>query len=197
VIGQKNKTDSATNRGMSHPDAASLGQVNDIQFDHLGNLFVADNTYELHENGRVIAFAAADLAAIDTPFPDIQAKWVYVANGFDQPVGQRTFWPGQEPHSPVSLAINSRNELIIGNDGYFNDPRTRLVNQLYLYRKPLEKPTPDAVIELPLGAPGEMLFDPNDNLIIQDHTWNRLWVINLDRDPSWLRQLPAAKATQR
>jgi len=196
VIGQANKTDGATNRGMQQPDAASLGQVNDMQFDHLGNLFVADNTYELHENGRVIAFAAKDLAAISTMFPDVKARWVYVANGFDQPVGERKFWPGQNARSPVSLAINSRNELVIGNDGYFTDDRSRLKNQLYLYRNPLEKPTPDAVIELPLGAPGEMLFDQDDNLIVQDHTWNRIWVINLDRDPSWLRELSGSQPVQ-
>jgi hypothetical protein len=60
---------------------------------------------------------------------------------------------------------------------------------LYLYRTPLTKPTPDAVIELPLGAPGEVSFDENDNLIVQDHTWNRIWVINLNKDPNWLREL--------
>ena len=189
VIGQTNKNDSAVNRGMKKPDAASFGAVNDVTFDHLGNMFVADNTYELHENGRVIAFSAKDLAGIKTVFPNIQARWVYVANAFDQPVHQRAFWPGQNPTSPVCLAVNSRNELVIGNDGYFSDMRTRLVNQLYLYRNPLKKPTPDAVIQLPMGAPGEISFDKDDNLIVQDHTWNRIWVINLDRDPGWLREL--------
>jgi hypothetical protein len=35
-----------------------------------------------------------------------------------------------------------------------------------------------------------MAFDDHDNLIVQDHTWNKVWVINYDRDPSWLRVLP-------
>jgi len=196
VIGQTNKKDSATNRGMQKPDAASFGAVNDMEFDHLGNLFVADNTYELHENGRVIAFSAKDLAEIKVMFPSIQARWVYVAQRFDQAVSERTFWPGQNPTSPVCVAINSRNELVIGNDGYFGNARTRMLNQLYLYRSPLTKPTPDAVIELPLGAPGEISFDEDDNLIVQDHSWNRLWVINLDRDPSWLRELSGLKDAQ-
>jgi hypothetical protein len=190
IIGQTNKTDRATNRGMQKPDAASLGEVNSMAFDHLGNLFVADNTYELHENGRVIAFASEDLAAIKTVDSGVRAKWVYCANGFEQPVMSRTFWPGQNAGSPVCVACNSRNELVIGNDGYFPDSRTRHINQLYLYRNPLSKPTPDAVIELPIGAPGEMLFDENDNLIVQDHTWDRIWVINFDKDPGWLRMLP-------
>ena len=54
----------------------------------------------------------------------------------------------------MCVAFNSRNEMVVGNDGYYPDPKARNVNQLYLYRKPLEKPTPDAVIQLPLGAPG-------------------------------------------
>ena len=29
-----------------------------------------------------------------------------------------------------------------------------------------------------------------DNLIIQDHTWYKVWVINLDTDPEWLEYLP-------
>lgn len=194
VIGQSDKTTSAVNRGMSHPDASSLGEVNSVQFDHLGNMFVADNTYELNNNGRVIAFSAKDLAAINKTIPDIKAQWVYIANKFDQHVSQRKFWPGQNANSPVCVAINSRNELVIGNDGYYTDSQTRSVNQLYLYRNPLTKPTPDAVIELPLGAPGEVSFDENDNLVVQDHTWNRLWVINLDRDPSWLRELAQPKS---
>ena len=89
----------------------------------------------------------------------------------------------------MSIAFNSRNEMVVGNDGYFSDPQTRNINQLYLYRKPLEKATPDAVIQLPLGAPGEIAFDAKDNLIVQDHTYNKVWVINVDRDPVWLRAL--------
>jgi hypothetical protein len=39
------------------------------------------------------------------------------------------------------------------------------------------------------GTPGEAWFDDSDNLIVQDHTWNLLWVINYDVDPVWLRPL--------
>jgi pyrroline-5-carboxylate reductase len=28
-----------------------------------------------------------------------------------------------------------------------------------------------------------------DNLVVMDHTWNKVWVINFDRDPVWLRPL--------
>ena len=190
VLGQKNKLDGALNRGMAKPDAASFGEVNDIRFDRLGNLFVVDNTYEGHPNGRVIAFLAEDLAKIKTMFPDIKAKRLYVTERFDQTDINRIHDAVDQPFSPVCIAFNSRNEMVIGNDGYYRDPRLRSIRQLYLYRKPLAKSTPDAVIELPLGAPGEITFDDQDNLIVQDHTWCKLWIINLDRDRCWLHSLP-------
>jgi hypothetical protein len=189
VIGQSKKTDGAINRGMPNPDAASFGDVNDIKFDKMGNLFVVDNTYECHPNGRIIAFLAEDLASIDRMFPDIKAKKVYVVDRFDETTICRIHDPVERPHSPVSVAFNSRNEMVVGNDGYYRDPATRHLNQLYLYRNPLTKATPDAVIDFPMGTPGELSFDEEDNLIIQDHTWNKIWIINFDRDPVWLRSL--------
>lgn len=56
-------------------------------------------------------------------------------------------------------------------------------------KKPLEKATPDAVIGLPVGAPGKMTFDAKGNLVVQDHTYNKVWGANDDRDPVWLRAL--------
>ena len=38
--------------------------------------------------------------------------------------------------------------------------------------------------------PGEIAFDQDDNLVIQDHTWYKVWVINLDIDPEWLEHFP-------
>ncbi|MCX6873417.1 MAG: choice-of-anchor D domain-containing protein [Verrucomicrobia bacterium] len=192
VIGQANKSDGLPNRGMSAPDASSLGAVNDLTFDRLGNLFVVDNTYEGHPNGRVMAFLAQDLASINTLFPSIAARKLYVTESFDQTDINRGNDPihGDAPFSPVCVAFNSRNEMVIANDGYYRDPRYRLIRQLYLYRNPMTKATPDAVIELPLGAPGEIQFDANDNLVVQDHTWNRVSILNFDSDPGWLRPLP-------
>ncbi|MBX7213591.1 MAG: hypothetical protein K1X39_06190 [Thermoflexales bacterium] len=190
VLGQPDKVQTQLNRGQPKPNAASFGAVNCLRFDRAGNLFVVDNTYEGHPNGRVIAFLHDDLAAINTLFPPTQAKRVYCVDGFEATQILRIHAPFDHPHSPVSVAFNSRGEMVIGNDGYYRDPRPRALRQLFLYRRPLEKQTPDAMIELPLGAPGELTFDEQDNLIVQDHTWNKVWVINYDRDPGWLRALP-------
>jgi hypothetical protein len=178
VIGQTDKTTNEMNRGMSHPDAASLASVNSIRFDRVGNLFVVDNTYECHPNGRVIAFLAEDLRQIHGMFPDIQAKKLYCVETFDQTEICRGGMPVDHPFSPVSVAFSSRNEMVIGNDGYYRDGRQRAIRQLYLYRRPLEKATPDDVLEVPMGAAAEMQFDDADNLIVMDHTWNKVWVID-------------------
>lgn len=51
---------------------------------------------------------------------------------------------------------------------------------------------PDGFIRLPMGAPGELKFSKfSDSLFVQDHTWTRLWMVNLNDDPqlisSWER----------
>jgi len=189
VVGQKDKTSNETNRGQKKPSADSFGDVNSIKFDRQGNLFVVDNTYEGHPNGRVLAFLAEDLKSLKGMFPAVQAKKVYCVETFDQTEYNRVHLPKDHPFSPVSVAFSKNNEMVIGNDGYYRDPKLRPVRQLYLYRKPLEKQTPDAVIELPLGATGEMQFDADDNLVVMDHTWNKVWVINYHKDPAWLKPL--------
>jgi hypothetical protein len=83
VLGQKDKTTNQVDRGMPKPDAASFGNVNSVGFDRLGNLFVVDNTYEGHPNGRVIAFLADDLKRIKMMFLDVTAKKLYCVERFD------------------------------------------------------------------------------------------------------------------
>ena len=195
VIGQTNKTDGQINRGMVKPDAASLTGVSDIRFDNEGNLFVVDNTYECHPNGRLMAFLVSDLAAITNMFPSITAKKLYVTQTFDQTdICDRS---ADIPCSPVSVAFNSRNEMVIGNDGEYRDERLRTWRQLYLYRYPLIKSTPDAWIEVPMGEPDEIMFDSQDNLIVQDGTYNRVWVLNYDVDPAWLLPIPGFSGAPR
>ena len=190
VIGQNDKTTNLVNRGLPQPDASSLGDVNSIRFDRHGNLFVVDNTYEGHPNGRVIAFLAEDLSQINTMFPPIQAKKLYCVESFDQTDICRIHMDVDHPFSPVSVAFGATNAMVIGNDGYYRDSRLRAIRQLYWFFNPLVKPTHDAIIEIPMGAAAEMHFDEQDNLIVLDHTWNKVWVVNLNPSGAslhWLR----------
>jgi hypothetical protein len=107
-------------------------------------------------------------------------------------VGNCAYWTVDQPGSPVSLAFNSKNQMVVGNDGYYGDASQRQLKQLWFYSNPLSKQTPDASIDLYMGTPGDIAFDANDNFLIQDHTWYKVWTINLGCDPEWLSYLPGA-----
>lgn len=193
VLGQIDKTGGKQNRGLPKPDASTLGQPNAIRFDRQGNLFVVDNNNEGTRNGRIIAFAAADIAAIRTMFPGTKARWVYCVEGFDKipPETHRVHSGIDHPWMPMSIAFNSKGEMVVGNGGYWNDGHAALrpIRQLYLYRNPLKKSTPDAIIELPVGAPQDLWFDDQDNLVVHDANYNRVGIINYVKDPQWLKPL--------
>jgi len=193
VLGQLDKTGGKQNRGMPKPDASTLGQPSAIRFDRQGNLFVVDNNNEGTRNGRIIAFAAADIAAIRTMFPGTKARWVYCVDGFDKvpPETHRIHSGIDHPFMPLSIAFNTKGEMVVGNGGYWNDAHAALrpIRQLYLYRTPLQKNTPDAIIELPVGTPQALWFDDQDNLLVHDGNYCRIGVINLQKDPQWLKPL--------
>ncbi len=191
VIGQQNKTEIRCNQGLPSPNAGTLCTATQIKFDRLGNLFVIDNAYECQGNRRIVVFAAEDLANATQLFPNLQARVVFNAPGFNE-IGDCAYWTMNKPGSPVSIAFNSRNQAVIGNDGYYGDPAERQLRQLWFYTDPLVKQLPDAYIRLHMGTPGDIAFDEHDNLLIQDHTWYRVWMINLGCDPAWLSFLPGA-----
>lgn len=192
VIGQRNKTELRCNQGLAGPNAETLCHVAQIKFDHLGNLFVVDNDYECHGNRRIVVFTASDLQTASGLFPNLQARKVFNAPNFTE-IGTCAYWTIDQPGSPVALAFNSKNQMVIGNDGYYGDSAQRQLKQLWFYSDPLAKQTPDASIEIHMGTPGELAFDANDNLLIQDHTWYKVWMINLSCDPEWLALLPGAE----
>lgn len=176
VIGQTTKTN-LCNQGLGAPAANRLCIVRSVRFDRLGNLYVVENDYECHGNDRITMFAAADLAAAQGMFPDLSATRVF---------GGTMTTPGSCAFSPVAVTFDSANRMVVATDGVFGDRRTRAVRQLFLFPTPLTSQVPSATIRVPMGAPGEIQFDGDDNLVIRDHTWHRAWVVNLDRDPTWV-----------
>jgi sugar lactone lactonase YvrE len=189
VLGQLNKTETRCNQGLSGPTAGTLCRVTQIKFDRLGNLYVVDNAYECQGNRRVVVFMADDLNRATALFPNVGADLVFNAPDLTS-IGTCAYWTVDKPGSPVHVAFNSRNQLVIGNDGYYGDDAERELGQLWFYAHPLTKQQPDAAIRLYMGTPGELAFDDHDNLWIQDHTWYKVWGINLDADPAWLDFFP-------
>lgn len=195
VLGQVDKTGNRMNRGSRIPDASTIGAPNCIRFDKQGNLFVVDDNDEGIPNGRVIAYAAEDIASINTMFPATKARWVWCVEGFDKahPDIHRLHSGLVLPHYPLAVTINSKGEMVIANGGAWDEQEwngaKRQIRQLFLFRKPFAKSTPDAVIELPLGYPADIRFDADDNLIVKDSAYHRLAIINYHRDPAWLNEI--------
>ena len=159
-------------------------------------MFVVDNNYETKGNRRIVVYLAGDLKDAQGMFPMIEAKKVFMRNTFTEPaIPVRNDY---QTYSPVALAFNSKNQMVVGNDGYDSPPgelEKRQITQLYIYSDPLKKnqdgtfvqnQKPDGYIQLPIGSSGEITFDSSDNLIVQDHTWPKVWIINLDKDSSWI-----------
>lgn len=191
VIGQTNKTNTACNQGLSTPNAGTLCDVKQIKFDKLGNLYAVDNDYECHGNRRITMFSANDLQNATGMFPNLQASKVFNEPDFSSKLNC-AYWVKDAPGSPVSIAFDSNNHMVVGNDGYYKqeNDNERELKQLWFYADPVNKQTPDASIKLYMGTPGEMTFDTQDNLILQDATWHRIEMINLCSDPQLLEYLP-------
>jgi hypothetical protein len=122
---------------VSPPNASTLCVPNVIKFDKFGNLYVIENAYECHGNHRIIMYTAEDISSATNMFPNLEAKNVFSVPDF-------TFWGGcplqiNAPHSPIGIAFNSKNEMIVGNDGYYINETERPWKQIYLYRDPLKK----------------------------------------------------------
>jgi hypothetical protein len=179
VIGQTTKSSNECNQGQSSPSANTLCHAEHINFDHSGNLYVVESDYECQGNHRITVFKAEDIAAASGMFPNISARIAF---------GGTLTTPGDCVFSPVAVAFDSRNEMVVANDGgtFVIDFRTRAVQQLLFFPTPLTRQVPSATIQVPMGAPGDVQFDDSDNLIIRDHTWHRVWVVNLGLDPFWL-----------
>lgn len=179
VIGQTSKGANECNRGYGSPTANTLCLAEQIDFDHSGNLYVVDSDYECQGNHRITMFRAQDIGAASSMFPDLSASIAF---------GGTLTTPGNCAFSPVAVAFDSQNQMVVANDGgtFTLDFQTRAVKQLLFFPTPLTQQVPSATIKVPMGAPGELQFDEGDNLIIRDHTWHPAWVVNLALDPSWL-----------
>ena len=183
-----------TARDIKNPTANSLCLPYDMEFDNLGNLYVVENNYEGHGNIRMTVFMAENLASIPSTdtvqFPLTKAKKVFGPSDFTT-VGN---WPS---FVPIVIAFNSKNNMVAGTDGYYNgDINQRHLRQLLFYKNPLQKDSngnyiqgqePDSYIKIPMGAPGEINFDDDDNLIVQDHTWSRVLVSGADPNKFYIK----------
>ncbi len=220
VIGQPNKNSSRCNHhqdGSVQPaEADGLCLPREIKFDRNGNLFVVENDYESHGNNRISVWKFNDIKqGLDSGrlFPQIKAVKVFTQESLTGQVKHHSYL--NRPSSPVDLAFDKANHMVVANDGSYmgygyhaNNPiydQQRPFRQLWFYQNPLAKDKngnyiqnqpADAYIDLPIGVPGGVVFDKNDNLITHDGTWSRVFVVNLNCDPDLVKPLKSNFAFQ-
>ena len=204
VIGQDTKQGTKCNKNQDlgwlapgPPTADSLCLPIDAEIDNYGDLYIIENNYECHGNNRIVMYLAEDINNAKGEFPGLAAKKVFNRDSLTEQ-SLCNYDAHDNPFSPISIAFNSRNNMVLGNDGYYFDIQARPYKQLWFYENPLKQnqvgdfiqgQLPDAFIDLRMGASGELNFDKLDNLIVEDHTWNRVWIINFDCDPDWLHAI--------
>jgi len=193
VLG-KSDTTSTT---CTAPSQTTFCSARRLKLDRLGNLYVIENDYECKANNRISMIRSTDLDAIGPPqaniiFPTVPISKVWTR----QRLGNDFNWFGScsqgpdtvdYPSSPITVAFDSQNHMMVGNDGYYAQlhQTERAWKQLWWYPNPLVDLNPTASIRLPMGAVGGLDFDEQDRLIVQDHTWSRVWVID-PQEPGWL-----------
>jgi hypothetical protein len=195
------------------PSASSLCDPRELRFDRLGNLYVVESDCECHGNNRVTVFMAPDIPVRPAPgqpigtadiFPadPVAARKVFIADSLTS--GDGTWTTVCEPvagqrTTPMHLAFDAANRMVLGLDGYFGFGDVRHVQQLWLYEDPLREvdgefvqdQAPDYFVNVPVGSTGGLCFDDDDRLVFQDSTWTRVWIIDLaetndDGEPVWL-----------
>ena len=194
VLGQADINTRGCNRGAgvnsTSTSANSFCDPLDAKFDPLGNLYVVDNRWECRAdngNGRVIAFAKADVANIPVGTSPRSSN-VSAAHLFNSRADGNFTTRGCDPNatkaprSPVSIAFKSTGpttyKLVILSDGYYSDPAARAWHQIYVYDDPLNSQRPNWTVHLPMGGPNEVAVDQSGVLVVRDGTWPRVWAVD-------------------
>ncbi len=179
VLGQTNKTGVLPNKGkfinFTGPftvDATDFAAASSIYLDNYRNLYVVDGVYEGYGNLRVVRFNAAKTYPVGgTIFPNTPADAVFCKLTL---TADRTTSGGADgPGTPITLAFNSANAMVLTEDTYSGAQG----KHLYFYPTPQQtdvvNPQPTQIINTYLGQPASCFFD-GPMFVLQDHTWSRL-----------------------
>ncbi len=181
VLGQNCKTCGDDNAGLGGPNQRGFASPWSIMADKENNLYVTDSHYEYGCNGRVMRFAYEDTHphnGVIFPFPN--AAGVYAKPAWDSSCiikngGDHT------PGTPTYVAFDSNNRMLLLADSYNNSQYERA----FLYNPGHEHeefPIPENIIDIPFGQAAIASFYPDNNhILIQDHTWNRVFTIEINK----------------
>ena len=176
VLGQTGKTNGLQNHGMGlyTTDARGMAAPWTLSLDRYRNLYEVDSGFEGRVdsggNLRVLRFDAADLVPVPgNIFLNPAASGVFCKTNLTDNRDVAT--DVNRPHTPAYVAFNSSNNMVMLCDSYGN-AQGQLV---YWYPTPHTgtAPQPSQMITTTIGQPATAAFDERDQLMIQDHTWNR------------------------
>ncbi len=177
VLGQTNKTGGLRNKGkwiadqwIYTVDATDMADPTQVYLDNYRNLYVVDSGYEGGGNCRAVRFSEAKTYPVGgTIFPNTAADAVFCKPTLTTP--RDGGGDANRPGTPITLAFNSANEMVLTDDTY-DTPQGM---HLFFYPTPQTgvTPQPTQIINTYLGQPGLCFFD-GPMFVLQDHTWNRI-----------------------
>ena len=170
---RSDRTSCNAGEGYENPQPYGLCSPRFVTLDGDGNLYVIDGSFELNGNRRVLEWDAETIASAEGMFPLLPADRVFAKPDF----WTRECEDGQ-PCNPTGITFDQQGRMVMTVDGYGNHQYQRV----FVYLHPLESQQPDYVFPFAFGQAAAAQFDQHGNLLLQDHTWNRLLLI---RQPGW------------
>jgi len=169
--------------------ADGFGFITSLELDRFGNLYIVDAVHEgwACSNNRVVEYDREDLI----PHPQKNffkqgeriPKRVYGGSGFEATDKNRYRGP-DNPFTPISISFTNDNQMLLTADGYGNP----YLKRVFWYDNPLpdcETPcrvVPSRILPLPVAQPRESSWDKDGNVVLLDHTWNRVLLFGICRD---------------
>jgi sugar lactone lactonase YvrE len=201
VLGQPSATSLNPNRGLDDEQANNMacpsvqpdgfGNMSGVHIDKQGNLYVMDGTHEGWQcsNDRALEYDASALlpAAGQDFFCGVMDSGCTTYRRPTRVYGPADFvhkdqsegGPTNTPNTPISVAFDASNHMMMTVDGYGNP----LDKRVFFYANPV--PTcgnpsagcavgPTKILPLPAAQPTDAAFDPDGNLVVSDQTWPRV-----------------------
>jgi len=180
VLGQTNKTGGLKNKGKYvepdgpfSVDATDMANPAHVFLDNYRNLYVVDSGYEGRidnaGNRRVVRFDEAHTHPVGgNIFPNTAADAVFCKPTF---TATRDFVDANRPGTPIALAFDGNNAMVLTDDTYDTPQGMHLF--FYLTPQTGGNPQPTHIINTHLGQPAFGFFD-GPLFVLQDHTWNRI-----------------------
>jgi hypothetical protein len=194
IVGQNTLDGVACNRGIyTAPTAQTICYPASANFDHYGNLYVAEGVYEgradMPGNKRIVEYdkLTIDIAAQAGLLSEPTADRVYAVSNFTtNPVTWTSICLPNTPCNPIALAFDVFNRMVVLSDAYYNLQNKRI----YFHTNPLRNTgyvvfnaALDAIFPYSMGQGGHPAFSATNQLYVQDHTWNRVMVIDVESIP--------------